>query len=63
MTIYVNDDPKEYMQFTDQQMSYTWKSQPYRTVTLRFETNFYVKDAQEQRGDRRLAVVADFRAD
>jgi hypothetical protein len=63
MTIYVNDDPKEYMQFTDQQMSYTWKSQPYRTVTLRFETNFYVKDAQEKRGERHLAVIADFRAD
>jgi hypothetical protein len=63
MTIYVNDDPKEYMQFTDQQMSYTWKSQPYRTVMLRFETNFYVKDAQEKRGERHLAVIADFQAD
>jgi hypothetical protein len=44
-------------------MSYTWKGQPYRTVTLRFETNFYVKDAQEQRGERRLAAIVNLTAD
>jgi hypothetical protein len=63
MTIYVNDDPKTYLQFTDQQMTWSWTGQPYRTVTLRFETNFYVRDAQEKRGERRLAAITHFRAD
>ena len=37
--------------------------QPYETVTLELETNFYVPQAQEQRGEKKLAVLVSFTAD
>ena len=39
------------------------KARPYETVDLKFETNFFVPDAQEQRGERKLAVLVQFTAD
>lgn len=63
MTIYVDGEPQNYMQFTESMMRWSWKVLPYQTVTLRFETNFFVMDAQEQRGDRRLAVIMNMTAD
>lgn len=63
MTIYVDGEPQSYMQFTEPLMFWSWTVQPYQTVSLRIETNFFVHDAQEQRGDRKLAVVMNMTAD
>lgn len=39
------------------------RTRPYEVVTLDIRTDFYVPDAQEQRGERRLAAVLTLRAD
>ena len=36
---------------------------PFERVRLEIETNFYVEDAQEQRGEDRLAVLLGLKAD
>ena len=37
--------------------------EPFQTVRLRFDYNFYMQDAQEQRGEDRLAAIVNIRAD
>ncbi len=63
ITIYVNGDAKEYLELSDQQTETFVTTQPYKTVTLRFKTNFYVRDAQEQRGEDHLAAILTLTAD
>ena len=36
---------------------------PYRTVELEFENNFYLEDAQEQRGEDRFSLIVNITAD
>lgn len=36
---------------------------PYDTVELGFENNFYLKDAQEQRGEKRFSMIVNITAD
>lgn len=63
MTVYVNGEPQMYLGFDRNELEISLERQPYETVNLRFETNFYVPDAQEQRGERRLAVLMSLTAD
>lgn len=63
ITILVDGEPVQYLMFTDNQLTATIEAQPYGTVTLRFETNFYVPQAQEQRGEYRLATLLTLQAD
>ncbi len=63
MTVYVNGEPQMYLGFDSNELEISLERQPYETVNLRFETNFYVPDAQEQRGERRLAVLLSLTAD
>lgn len=63
MTIYVNGEPQTYLGFDANELEVSLERQPFETVTLRCETNFYVPDAREQRGERRLAVLMSLTAD
>lgn len=63
MTVYVNGEPQLYLGFDNNDLEFELARQPYETVNLRFEMNFYVPDAQEQRGERRLAVLMSMTAD
>ena len=36
---------------------------PYDIVELDFENNFYLKDAQEQRGEKRFSMIVQITAD
>ena len=43
--------------FTENYMTYEIPSAPYQMISLEFSCNFYVKDAQEKRGEENLAMV------
>lgn len=63
LSIYVDDRLRETVCFTEQAEKATVQVTPYETVSLRFESNFYVPAAQEQRGETRLAVLLSISAD
>ena len=63
LTVYVDGEPKEYINFTEQNEECTIQVDPYQPVTLRFESNFYVPNALEKRGVTRLAVLLKMTAD
>lgn len=63
ITVLVDGEPVQYLMFTDNQLTAAIEAQPYQTVTLGFETNFYIPGAQEQRGDYRLATLLTLQAD
>ncbi|MCD8084498.1 MAG: hypothetical protein LUE86_13580 [Clostridiales bacterium] len=63
LTVYLNDEPYEYIHFTENTMGLSIQVDPYEPVTLRFETNFYVPNALEVRGDTNLAVLLTMQAD
>ena len=39
------------------------QAEPYQIVSLEFKNNFYMQNAQEQRGEKRLAVLLEITAD
>ncbi len=39
------------------------QTKPYDTAELEFENNFYLKDAQEQRGEKRFSMIVEITAD
>ena len=63
LTVYVDGEPAEYINFTEQNEECTIQVDPYQPVTLRFESNFYVPNALEKRGVTRLAVLLKMTAD
>lgn len=63
ITVYVNDEAQTYLGMEQNQMQTTLTVEPYQVVDLRFETNFFVPDAKEQRGERKLAVIMKMTAD
>lgn len=63
MTVYVNGEAAMYLGLDNQELEVRVTQKPYETVNLRFETNFFVPDAQEQRGERKLAVLMSLTAD
>lgn len=63
VTVYVDGEPEIYLQFDQDQMHTAVQVRPYQVVNLRFEANFYVPDAQEQRGERKLAAILKLTAD
>jgi len=63
ITVYRNDEPELYLVMRKDREEAVLKARPYETVDLKFETNFFVPDAQEQRGERKLAVLVQFTAD
>lgn len=63
LTVYVNDEPREYLEFVENTRQVTIETEPFEPVTLRFETNFYVPNALEKRGVTRLALLLSMTAD
>lgn len=63
LTVYVNDEPELYLNFTEPSVQASIQRKPYEVVTLRFESNFYVPNALEKRGDTRLALLFSLTAD
>lgn len=63
ITISVNGEPQVYLEMDADQKQAQVQVEPYETVTLELETNFYVPQAQEQRGEKKLAVLVSFTAD
>lgn len=63
LTVYVNGEASHYLEFDENQKDISIQLHPYERVTLKIETNFYVPEAQEQRGKDRLAVLLTLRAD
>ena len=49
--------------FTDNYMTYEIPSAPYQMISLEFSCNFYVVNAQEKRGEERLAMVVTLGAE
>ena len=39
------------------------ETEPYQIVDLEFEHNFYMQNAQEKRGEDKLAVIVEIEAD
>lgn len=63
LTIYVNGEPRYYVEFDENQKSIAMQVLPFERVDLEIETNFYVPDAKEQRGEKKLAVLMSLKAD
>jgi len=63
ITVLADGKPVQYLMFTENQLTAAIETQPYQTVTLGFETNFYFPQAQEQRGKYRLATLLTLQAD
>ena len=55
--IKVNGRQMDDLVFTDNTMYYEIPAAPYQRFTLEFSCNFYVKGAQEHRGEENLAMV------
>lgn len=63
ITVYVDDKPERYLEMTQETVECELALMPYQVAELAFETNFYVPDALEQRGERKLAVLMSMTAD
>ncbi len=63
ITVSVNGEPQLYLEMTRDQMDASLQLNPYEVVKLKFETNFYVPEAQEQRGEKKLAVLMELKAE
>ncbi len=63
LTVYVDGEPYIYLEMEQNQMKTDIQVEPYKTVILEFQTNFYVPDAREQRGKDRLALLLTLTAD
>ncbi|MDO4267646.1 MAG: hypothetical protein Q4C73_04160 [Eubacteriales bacterium] len=63
LTVYLNGEASEYINFDTNVKEVTLNVRPYEVATLRFETNFFVPDAQEKRGTTRLAFLLTITAD
>lgn len=63
ITVYRDEEPEIYLEMKKDREEVSLQAEPFETVNLKFETNFFVPDAQEQRGERKLAVLVWFTAD
>ncbi len=63
ITIYAGDEAAEYLQLTGPQTVTSYDAGPFETVAFTLRTNFYVRNASEQRGDDRLAAILTITAD
>ncbi|MGN0158001.1 MAG: hypothetical protein ACI39W_02510 [Brotaphodocola sp.] len=63
ITVSLDEEPEIYLEMTQERMTAELQVRPYQVVNLEFETNFYVPEAQEQRGEKKLAVLMQMRAE
>ena len=63
LVIEYGDGRSEILYLTENISYHSIQAEPYSYVPLTFRTNFYMPDAQEQRGDKRLAFLLNMKAD
>lgn len=63
MSIRMDGQPLDEVDIDQNILYVTLKTVPYRTVELEFENNFYLEDAQEQRGEDRFSLIVNVTAD
>lgn len=63
MNVYVNGRLQECLEFDVNTKSCWIEAEPYDVVHLKFESNFYVPNALEKRGETCLAVLMNMTAD
>ena len=63
LTIEYGNDGHEVLHLTENVSYYSIRTEPYTLVPLTFHANFYMPDAQEQRGEKRLAFLLNMTAD
>ncbi len=63
LNIYVDGELKECLEFDVNSKSCVIEAEPYDVVHLKFESNFYVPNALEKRGETCLAVLMSMTAD
>ena len=61
--MYVDGEPEIYLEMTQDRETCELQVRPYQVIDLKFETNFYVPEAQEQRGEKKLAVLMSMKAE
>lgn len=61
--IYMNGKPAKTVKMEENVVKVELETDPYRVVHLKFENNFYMQNALEQRGINRLAVIVNITAD
>ena len=61
--IYMNGKPAKTVKMEENVVKVELETDPYRVVHLKFENNFYMQNAQEQRGVKRLAAIVNITAD
>ncbi len=63
MTIWMDDRLVREVKIDQNILYISLETKPYRTVELKFANNFYLEDAQEQRGEDRLSLIVNFTTD
>lgn len=61
--LYMNGEETLITEFRENIIYATIETKPYETVELTFINNFYMKDAQEQRGETRFSMIVNIKAD
>ena len=61
--IYQNGQPAAQVEIKQNITQVELKARPYDIVELEFENNFYLEDAQEQRGEKRFSMMVEITAD
>lgn len=63
ITVKIDGQPPMIWELNSNEVSYDLTVEPYQTAELYFNNNFYVKHAQEQRGDARLSMIVKITTD
>ncbi len=63
ITVYVDGKPTKYLELRQDHVQLEIQAKPYEIVNIKCETNFYVPNALEQRGEKKLAVLLTLTAD
>lgn len=61
--IYVDGEEALITEWNENVMHVRLEAEPFRTVELKFVNNFYLPDAQEQRGEKRFSMMVNMKAD
>ena len=63
VSISQNGQPEAEVEIRENITHVELEARPYDIVELDFENNFYLKDAQEQRGEKRFSMMMQITAD
>lgn len=63
VTMILNRDMEQEIAMTENIIRRSVQVRPYETVELEFHNNFYLPDAQEQRGEKKLSVIMNIKTE